>query len=207
MQSPVLNTVRELGNGVAGVAFILPPCPNIICTDEKKSAVEMTVGRSNCPLSYVFYYSLEATRYRNANRPFCFPLSRACSTRCKSIVLEVTIERSVPDFFFLLIFRRMGWEKQSLSFSFSSPHFHVFSVVLCVNLTQLHSQSSASWRVLHACPTWCMCPSVPVVAMARAAPCFCASWKIIFIEMTNRYFLFSACLKYFSTRWKKLISN
>ena len=33
-------------------------------------------------------------------------------------------------------------------YSFSSPHFHVFSYASCVDFTQLLSQPNASWRTL-----------------------------------------------------------
>ena len=35
-----------------------------------------------------------------------------------------------------------------LLLSFSSPHFHVFSYASCIDLTQLLSQPSATWRTL-----------------------------------------------------------
>ena len=44
------------------------------------------------------------------------------------------------SFFFFL--SSGGWEK----YSFSSPHFHVFSYASCVDLTHLLSQPNASWR-------------------------------------------------------------
>ena len=51
---------------------------------------------------------------------------------------------AVSVFFFFFFYPPADGEK----YSFSSPHFHVFSYASCVDLTPLLSQPNASWRTL-----------------------------------------------------------
>ena len=50
----------------------------------------------------------------------------------------------VAVFLFYFVFYPANGEKESSR----QPHLHVFSYMPCVDLTQMHSQSSVSWRVL-----------------------------------------------------------
>ena len=57
--------------------------------------------------------------------------------------IAASTNKRVLRSFFFFIFRRMGEKK-----CFGSPHFHFFSYVSCVDLTQFLSQPNASWRTL-----------------------------------------------------------
>ena len=62
-----------------------------------------------------------------------------------------------------------GWGK--IYHKMGSPRFHVFSYTSCVDLTRLHSQSGASWRVLLSLPAVLVTTSAAQVAVV----CGCVS--------------------------------
>ena len=76
-----------------------------------------------------------------------------------------------PQLFFFFFYPPADGEK----YSFSSPHFHVFSYASCVDLTQLLSQPNASWRTLRI-------PLYVVLSYVSGGGMNCVRWDICVSE-------------------------
>ena len=101
---------------------------------------------------FIFLYKLKRRQYVVVLN------SSLSSCEVKYFVEPHICQRPISLSLFLFCFSSSGgWGKTSLS----SPHFHVFSYASCVNLAQLLSQPSASWRVLRI-PLAIIAPAVPI---------------------------------------------